>query len=123
MKTIIALEEAAMTAIAFYFISQLHISFSWWLYPFLFLSPDMSALGYIVNNKVGAVSYNLFHHKGIAILVGVLGIVLKNEYWMFAGLMLFAHSSFDRMLGYGLKTYQGFGFTHLGLIGRQKRGN
>ncbi|NIT59671.1 MAG: DUF4260 family protein, partial [Aliifodinibius sp.] len=29
-----------------------------------------------------------------------------------------AHIGFDRVLGYGLKYSAGFGFTHLGFIGR-----
>jgi hypothetical protein len=39
-------------------------------------------------------------------LLGVLGAL-----WL-------AHSGFDRMLGYGLKSPEGFSFTHLGRIGK-----
>jgi hypothetical protein len=34
------------------------------------------------------------------------------------GVILFSHSSLDRMLGYGLKFEKGFKFTHLGEIGK-----
>jgi hypothetical protein len=36
------------------------------------------------------------------------------------GIVLFGHSSLDRMLGFGLKYKEGFGFTHLGKIGKEK---
>ncbi|MEO6611453.1 MAG: DUF4260 family protein [Chitinophagaceae bacterium] len=29
------------------------------------------------------------------------------------------HSSMDRMFGYGLKTNEGFKYTHLGMIGKE----
>ena len=38
-----------------------------------------------------------------------------------AAIILFAHSSLDRALGYGLKYDDSFGNTHLGSIG--KKGN
>lgn len=33
---------------------------------------------------------------------------------------MIGHSSIDRIFGYGLKYKEGFGFTHLGKIGKQK---
>jgi hypothetical protein len=36
-----------------------------------------------------------------------------------AGVILFSHSSMDRMFGYGLKYTKGFAYTHLGTIGKQ----
>ena len=114
MKKIIQVEELAMTAVSIYFISTLDISLSWWLYLLLFFSPDLGILGYMVNNKAGAISYNLLHHKGIAIAVCVSGIYFSNDYLSLAGLILFAHSSFDRIFGYGLKHFTGFKHTHLG---------
>ena len=43
-----------------------------------------------------------------------------EELLMFAALhaILFGHSSFDRVLGYGLKHEDAFQNTHLGRIGR-----
>ncbi|HEY0262180.1 MAG TPA: DUF4260 family protein [Chitinophagales bacterium] len=34
--------------------------------------------------------------------------------------MMFGHSSMDRFFGYGLKTEEGFKFTHLGKIGKDE---
>lgn len=64
--------------------------------------------------------YNVFHHKGLAILLYILGIYLRNEYLQLAGIMLFGHSSVDRILGNGLKYTDSFNNTHLGKIGNEK---
>jgi len=117
MKNIIKLEEMGMFLLSIYLFNQLH--FSWWWFPLLLLAPDISALGYIINNKSGAILYNVFHHKGIAIVVYLAGIYLHNETIQLTGLILFAHSSMDRIFGYGLKYFEGFKFTHLGNIGKQ----
>ena len=92
----------------------------WWYYLLLALAPDISMLGYVAGNKVGAFCYNLFHHKGIAILIFALGLIFDNEISVFTGIILFGHSSMDRMFGYGLKTNEGFKFTHLGSIEKNK---
>ena len=116
MKNIIKLEELAMLSLAIYLFTLLNIK--WWLFAVFFLAPDLGMLGYLFNSRIGAFTYNLFHHKGIAIAVYLAGIFLSNEYFMFAGVILFAHSSFDRILGYGLKYSDNFKNTHLGVIGK-----
>ena len=73
-------------------------------------------LGYLVNAKVGAITYNIFHHKGIAIVFMGIGYFMKVEVVLSIGILLFAHASFDRIMGYGLKHYSGFNNTHLGKI-------
>lgn len=119
MKTLIRIEEAAQFALSITLFSQL--PFAWWVYPALILLPDLSMLGYSVNTKLGAFTYNLAHHKAIAVAVGVVGLYLSKDYWMLAGILLFGHSSLDRMFGYGLKYDKGFKFTHLGEIGNQQK--
>lgn len=116
MKRVIQLEEAAMFLLTIYLFSRL--SFAWWWYPALILVPDLSMLGYLAGNKAGAIAYNFVHHKAIAIAVYAAGLYWQNEVLQLAGLILFGHSSMDRMSGYGLKTYEGFKFTHLGQIGK-----
>ncbi|HEX4851670.1 MAG TPA: DUF4260 domain-containing protein [Puia sp.] len=118
MKTIIQLEEVAMFGFSIFLFTQLH--FSGWWFPALILLPDISMLGYTISNKVGAITYNIFHHKGIAISLYILGIGLHDGKIQLAGLILFGHSSMDRALGYGLKYEKGFQFTHLGEVGRKK---
>jgi hypothetical protein len=116
MKTLLKSEEALQFALAAYL--NTFLPFDWWWYWALFLLPDIGMIGYVFNHKAGALTYNLFHYKGIAIIIGVVGILLTNPYLQFTGLLLFGHSAFDRMLGYGMKYPDNFHNTHLGLIGR-----
>ena len=85
----------------------------------ILIAPDISFIGYTAGNKIGAVCYNLFHHKGIAIAIFLTGFILKDELIQIVGIILFGHSSMDRMLGYGLKLNQGFKYTHLETIGKR----
>jgi len=117
MKNIIKLEEAAMLGLSVYLLSSLNVA--WWWYLILIFGPDISMLGYLGGNKIGAACYNLFHHKGIAIAVLIAGLLLPNMLLQIIGITLFGHSSMDRFFGYGLKTEEGFKYTHLGIIGKK----
>jgi len=99
---------------------QFHLHVSWWMYVILFFSPDIGMLGYLINTKVGAFTYNLFHHKGIAIVVTAAGYLTGNSWLMLAGILLFAHSAFDRVMNYGLKYEDDFKHTHLGWLKKAK---
>jgi len=116
MKKVIQLEELGMFVLSIYLFSRLH--FAWWWYPALILAPDVSMLGYVFGNKTGAICYNIVHHKAIAIAVYIAGVHWQNEGLQLTGLILFGHSSMDRLTGYGLKTFAGFKSTHLGEIGK-----
>lgn len=95
------------------------MNISWWWFMGCILLPDVGMLGYLLNIKTGAYTYNFFHHKAVALIVGFSGILTGHEILQFSGLILFAHASLDRMLGYGLKYKTGFPFTHLGLVGNE----
>jgi len=118
MKTILQLEELGLFLFGIYLFNQL--DYDWWWFLVLILAPDFSMIGYLFGNKSGAFLYNIFHHRGIAIVIYLLGIYFPNNMMQLAGIILFAHSSMDRMLGYGLKYETGFAFTHLGEIGKKK---
>ena len=117
MKSIIKLEEFGLFLFGIYLFNQL--DYAWWWFLVLILTPDFSMIGYFFGNKSGAFLYNLVHHKGIAILVYFAGIYFSNNSIQLTGIILFAHSSMDRMMGYGLKYEMGFKFTHLGEIGKK----
>lgn len=91
----------------------------WKMFALLFLLPDLALLGYLVNNKTGAVLYNLTHSLiGPALCLGISWIIANSEMGITIGLIWTAHVGFDRTLGYGLKYSSGFKHTHLGIIGR-----
>jgi hypothetical protein len=104
---------AATIAVTFFYFPFV----SWWVYLLLFFTPDLGMLGYLVSPKVGAFTYNLLHHQGVALLTAVIGGVFGSEVVVFIGLLLLAHSAFDRIFGYGLKYATDFKDTHLGRIG------
>ncbi|MDT0677980.1 DUF4260 domain-containing protein [Autumnicola musiva] len=116
MKYTLQLEELAMLALGIFAFSFLDLS--WWWFIGLFFVPDVGMAGYIFGNKAGAFTYNLCHHKGLAIVCWILGFMLQAQVLQLIGLILFSHSAFDRILGYGLKYKKGFKFTHLGEIGK-----
>ncbi len=117
MKTILKLEELAQFVLGIFLFSQL--DYAWWWFPALLLTPDIGMLGYLVNPKVGAISYNIFHHKAIAIAIGLAGFYFDNPLLILIGVILFSHASFDRIFGYGLKFQDDFKNTHLGKIGNK----
>ncbi|CAB5663081.1 Uncharacterised protein [Comamonas aquatica] len=94
----------------------------WGWFATLFLVPDLAFLGYLAGARVGAIAYNLSHSYIGALACLLAGVLLPHPLWLAAGLIWAAHIGFDRALGYGLKYAQGFGFTHLGLIGKQAQG-
>lgn len=112
MKTTLKLEELAQFGFGIYLFSVL--PFAWWWFLVLLLTPDIGIIGYAFGNRIGAFSYNLFHHKGLAIGLYLVGVYFQNDIVMCIGVVLFAHAAFDRMLGYGLKYEKGFKYTHLG---------
>lgn len=111
MKASLRLEELAMFGLGIFAFNQL--DFAWWWFLILLLTPDLGMFGYLINSKIGALTYNLFHHKGLAILIYLSGIYLANDIVQLAGTILFSHSALDRIFGYGLKYKSAFNNTHL----------
>ncbi|MGB4849957.1 MAG: DUF4260 family protein, partial [Saprospiraceae bacterium] len=61
MKYMIQLEELGLMAIAILGLYLQPIQFTWWIWILLFFSPDLGMIGYLINTKIGAVTYNLLH--------------------------------------------------------------
>ena len=116
MNKLIQLEEAALFGLGIYLFSLM--DYAWWWFLALLLVPDFSMIGYFLGSKAGAWAYNIAHHRALAIVIYLLGTYLNNQAIMLTGVILFSHSSMDRMFGYGLKYEKGFKFTHLGEIGQ-----
>lgn len=117
MNTLLKLEELALFLLCIFLFGKLN--FEWWWFPALLLLPDLGMLGYLVNPKTGAFTYNLVHHRLTASLIATYALTYGNEYWKLAAIILFAHISFDRLMGYGLKYNDSFNNTHLGVIGKR----
>ena len=122
MKNILKLESVGLfilfTGAYFHFYSG-----TWGLYLALFFIPDLSFAFYLITKKIGAIVYNVFHHQGVLVLLFLIGYFVKEEYIMKVALIFLAHSTFDRVAGYGLKYFDSFDHTHLGWIGKSKHLN
>ena len=117
MKTTLKLEELVMFFLGIFAFNQLDSA--WWWFLILILTPDIGMLGYLINTKIGAIVYNVFHYKGLAILIYLIGIYYLNDIVKLIGVILFSHASFDRIFGYGLKYFDNFKHTHLEEIGKK----
>jgi hypothetical protein len=91
---------------------------SWWIYAILFLAPDLSFAAYLAGPKAGAIVYNAAHSYMAPMTLMVAGFALDAPLVLSIAMIWLAHIGIDRALGYGLKYSAGFGFTHLGRIGR-----
>ena len=116
MKKIIKTEELALLLLGIFLVEAGNYSWKW--FAICFFLPDISMLGYIAGNRVGAVLYNIFHYRFLAVILYLVGIIVENNWLSFVGLIMFCHIAFDRMLGYGLKYKTDFKDTHLGKIGK-----
>jgi Domain of unknown function (DUF4260) len=90
-----------------------HFEFSWLLFFLLLFAPDLSMLGYLINNKMGSICYNLFHTYILAILLLFLGFIWSIDLLLVLGMIMTAHIGMDRTIGYGLKYPGNFKDTHL----------
>lgn len=96
---------------------------SWGFYLVLFFVPDLSFLLYLITKKLGAIAYNILHHQGLCAALLIMGYYIKVDELMKVALIFLAHSTFDRVAGYGLKYFDSFDHTHLGWIGKSKHLN
>jgi len=117
-KTILRLEGAVVLTAAAMAYAQLGAG--WMTFALLFLTPDVSMLGYLMGPRIGAVAYNSGHSYILPAALGALGVWLHAHLPVTLSLIWVAHIGFDRMLGYGLKYATAFGHTHLGVVGKQK---
>ena len=97
-----------------------HSGGDWKLFAILFLVPDLSFAGYLAGPRAGAAAYNAAHSAIGPLALAAIGAALNLRLAIAIALIWLAHVGFDRALGYGLKYARGFGFTHLGRIGKAK---
>ena len=115
-RLLLRLEGAALLVIAVVLYAR--TGTSWWLFTALVLAPDLSFVGYLAGPRVGAAAYNAAHTTVGPIALALVGVLAPSPPAVAIALIWLAHVGADRLLGYGLKYDAGFGFTHLGWIGR-----
>ena len=97
MKTLSKVEELAQLLLSVYLFSLL--PFAWWVFPAFILVPDVSLLGLLAGKRIGAITYNLIHHKAVGLSAYIVGSLFGIPLLSLVGVLLFGHSSFDRMVG------------------------
>ncbi len=75
---------------------------TWWLF-LLLLVPDLSLLGYLAGNSMGAAIYNVVHLALWPTTLAVIGLLATSPLAVQIALVWLAHIGMDRMVGYGLK--------------------
>jgi hypothetical protein len=115
-RVFLRLEGAALLGLATFLFWK--TGTSWWLYAILILAPDLSMLGYLAGPRIGAVVYNAVHAMIGPAALAVAGFLLPSFDMIAVALIWIAHIGADRALGFGLKYADGFGYTHLGRLGR-----
>jgi len=117
VRTLLRLEGLAAAAFAAALYAR--TGASWWLFAGLWLVPDLSMLGYLVNPSIGARIYNAIHSYVTPATLAVCALLLKTPSVMPFALIWVNHIGIDRLVGYGLKYPAGFGWTHLGKLGKR----
>ncbi|HXC95087.1 MAG TPA: DUF4260 domain-containing protein [Edaphobacter sp.] len=108
---LLRLEEATLFAAALFL--YYYLQCSWLLFAVLFLTPDLFMVGYAINSRVGAASYNLVHTLIFPVILLSVGYLLHQHLAAELALIWVAHIALDRLLGYGLKYATFFKDTHL----------
>ncbi|AXC12913.1 hypothetical protein ACPOL_3630 [Acidisarcina polymorpha] len=91
----------------------------WWLFFLWFLAPDIALLGYLGQKKeatsrpAAVIFYNIVHTYILPLLLGLLAWKYQSGVAGQASLIWLSHISFDRLLGYGLKSPGNFSRTHI----------
>jgi len=113
-KILLRIEGIAVLLLSLYFYT--YHQFSWLFFLALLFVPDISMLGYLFSNRIGAVIYNIFHTYSFPIGGILLGMLLSNNFILAFSLIWCSHIGMDRMIGYGLKYPTHFKDTHLNRV-------
>ncbi|KMY43927.1 hypothetical protein AC622_06400 [Bacillus sp. FJAT-27916] len=100
-KWLLRLEGLAVLLVSLYVYAL--FDYSWMLFFLLIMAPDLSALGFLVNQRVGAISYNIFHTYLFVWPFILYGSIWSNDMLLMIGLIFASHIGMDRILGYGLR--------------------
>ncbi|WP_164216057.1 DUF4260 domain-containing protein [Virgibacillus sp. YIM 98842] len=110
-KLLIHLEGLTVLLLCIYFYSL--TDYGWLLFILLLFAPDLSMLGYLANNSIGAFVYNIFHTYVLPLIFIAISLLFSIQVLLAIGLIWTAHIGLDRSVGYGLKYHTGFKDTHL----------
>lgn len=113
-RILLHLEGAAVfiTALVLYAQSGL----SWWWFILLLFAPDVSMIGYLRNETIGSLCYNVIHTYVLPVALGLIAWWLNFELGWQLAIIWLAHIGLDRFVGYGLKYPENFKTTHFSKV-------
>ncbi len=76
-------------------------------------------LGYLAGSCWGARIYNAAHTYVVPGVLALSSLLLHAHALLPIALIWVNHIGVDRLMGYGLKYSDGFGWTHLGRLGKR----
>lgn len=96
MKNLLKLEETGQFLLSVTLFGLL--SYAWWIFSACVLLPDVSAIGCLINTKIGAWIYNFSHHKLVVVLVLISVFLLYNPLIIITGVVALGHSAIVRIM-------------------------
>lgn len=84
-----------------------------WLFIVLLLAPDLTMIGYLAGQTVGAAIYNVGHFYGLPLALAALALTVGWQTGLLLALIWAAHIALDRVFSYGFKYTTDFKDTHL----------
>lgn len=117
VRHLLRLEGVAVLAVSLAAYAQ--FGAGWGVFALWLLAPDLALVGYLGGTRAGALLYNATHSYIGPIALLALGVLAAMPWAVAGGLIWSARIGLDRAFGHGLKYGSGFGFTHLGRVGRQ----
>ena len=115
---LLRIEGAALFGLSLFFYHSIGASWTWFI--ILFLWPDLSMIGYLINVTLGASLYNLVHMEALPLILAGVCCARHEQAALGFSLIWIAHVGIDRALGYGLKYPTFFKDTHLQRVNDSK---
>ncbi|EIT87366.1 hypothetical protein A374_00290 [Fictibacillus macauensis ZFHKF-1] len=111
VHSIIRIENGMAFALSF--VLYVRMDYPLWLFFVLLLAPDLTMIGYAMNQKTGARMYNVGHSFILPFLFVVCYVFFSNDYLLIIAIIWIAHICMDRLFGFGLKYKDSFKSTHI----------
>jgi hypothetical protein len=105
-----------LTVFAAAIVVYAHLGGSALAFILLLLTPDLSAIGYAINPRVGSRFYNAAHVYMLPALLAAVGLAGGQMTLVELSCIWFAHIGMDRTVGYGLKYATEFKDTHFNRV-------
>ncbi|HTK39916.1 MAG TPA: DUF4260 domain-containing protein [Patescibacteria group bacterium] len=99
--------------VAIFYVKVGRFDIGWYWLPVVFFAFDLSMVGYLINTRIGALTYNAGHSLVGPGLLAIAYILTLNEVVLFITTVWLFHIFVDRTFGFGLKHATSFQHTHL----------